>query len=318
MGDERSDSGKTAVYAALVGNLLVAATKAVAAVVTGSSAMVSEAVHSLVDTGNELLLLHGIRRSHRRPDTQHPLGYGRELYFWSFIVALLLFAAGAGVSIVQGILHIRSPEPIDDVEVSYVVLGLSLVFEAGSWIVAFRGFRATKGDTGYWAAIRSSKDPPRFMVLLEDSAAIIGILIALAGTWSSVAFHDPRLDGAASIAIGILLAGISVVLARESKGLLIGEQADPELQAAVFAIASDTTGVAAANGLVTVQLAPDQVVAALSLEFDRHLNVPEVEALVSEMEQRLRRIRPEVFMLFVKPQTGDIFVAARARLLDRR
>jgi cation diffusion facilitator family transporter len=311
---ERAGSGRSAVYAALIGNILVAATKAVAAFVTGSSAMLSEAVHSLVDTGNEVLLLHGMRRSHRRPNRRHPLGYGRELYFWSFIVALLLFAAGAGVSIVQGILHIRAPEPIENVRVSYIVLGLSLLFEGGSWIVSFRGFRRDKGDLGYWAAIRASKNPPQFMVLLEDSAAIVGIIVALVGTWASVALGDPRLDGVASVVIGLLLAAISVVLARESKGLLIGEQADPELQRTVYDIASQTEGIAAANGLITVQLAPDQVVVALSLAFERGLDTERVEAIVADMERRLRHVRPEVFMLFVKPQSGDMFGEARTRL----
>jgi cation diffusion facilitator family transporter len=311
---EGAGSGKTAVFAALIGNILVAATKAVAAFVTGSSAMLSEAVHSLVDTGNEVLLLYGMRRSHRPPDPQHPLGYGRELYFWSFIVALLLFAAGAGVSIVQGILHIRSPEPIENIQVSYLVLGLSLLFEGGSWFVAFRGFQRAKGDLGYWAAVRTSKNPPQFMVLFEDTAAIIGILFALLGTWASAAFDEPRYDGAASVAIGILLAGIAIVLARESKGLLIGEQADQELQRAVYSIASETRGVTAANGLITVQLAPDQVVAALSLQFDRDLDTGQLEGIVANMEARLRGTRPELLMLFVKPQTREVFGEAHARL----
>jgi cation diffusion facilitator family transporter len=307
-------AGAAAVYAALIGNLLVAVTKAVAAAVTGSSAMLSEAVHSLVDTGNEILLLHGIRRSRRRPDRKHPLGYGRELYFWSFIVALLLFAAGAGVSIVQGVLHVRSPEPIENVEVSYVVLGLSFLFEGGSWFVAFRAFRQAKGDASYWQAIRRSKNPPEFMVLLEDTAALIGIIVALIGTWAAVTYAEPRLDGAASIVIGLLLGGISIVLARESKGLLIGEEATPELQRAVFAIAAETRGVLATNGLITVQLAPDQIVAALSLQFDPELPARDAEVIVADMERRLREAHPEMFMLFVKPQSAEQYDAARTRL----
>ncbi|WIM11103.1 MAG: hypothetical protein OJF58_002060 [Enhydrobacter sp.] len=180
---ERDLTSKTAVYAALAGNLLVALTKFVAAAVTGSSSMLSEGMHSLVDTGNEGLLLYGYRRSARRPDPTHPLGYGRELYFWSFMVALLLFTAGAGASIYEGIMHIRSPEPITHVAVNYVVLALSFLFEATSWWVAFRNFRVTVDGRGYWQAVRDSKDPPAFMVLFEDTAALIGLVIAGAGVF---------------------------------------------------------------------------------------------------------------------------------------
>lgn len=311
---EMAAQARGAVIAALIGNLLVAATKAIAAAVTGSSAMVSEAVHSLVDTGNEVLLLHGMRRARRRADHEHPLGYGRELYFWSFIVALLLFAVGAGVSIIQGVIHVRDPEPIENVAVSYVVLGLSLVFESGSWWVAYKGFRGRVGADGFWAAVRRSKDPPQFMVLLEDSAAIIGILAALLGTFASVHLDDPRIDGAASIVIGILLAGVAAVLARESKALLIGELADAALYKAVTDLAEATGGVAGVNGLVTVQLSPDQVLVAASIEFDDELKVPDLERIVADIEVRLRRARPEVHLLFVKPQTAAAFAAARERL----
>jgi cation diffusion facilitator family transporter len=313
-----AESGKGAVIAALVGNLLVALTKCVAAFVTGSSAMLSEAVHSLVDTGNEVLLLYGMRRSRKTPDAKHPIGYGRELYFWSFIVALLLFALGAGVSIYEGIVHLRDPEPISSPTVSYVVLGLSLLFEGGSWIVAARGFAASKGTLGWWAAIRASKNPPQFMVLLEDSAAIVGIGFALVGTWASVQFGDPRFDGVASIAIGLLLGAVSIVLARESKGLLIGERGDRVLDDAARRIACATPGVIGVNNVITVQLAPDQVLVMLSVEFDDALATPAIEAAVHGLEERLRAARPEVHLLFVKPQTADGFDRARARFLEPR
>jgi cation diffusion facilitator family transporter len=232
-----SSSSKTAVYAALTGNTLVAATKIAAALLTGSSAMMSEAVHSLVDTSNELLLLYGVHRASRPPDRLHPLGYGRELYFWSFIVALLLFALGARVSVYQGVLHVLRPQPIQDPRVSYVVLGLSFVFEGASWWIALSGFRATKGRLGFYEAFRKSKDPPSFMVLFEDSAALIGILIAAACTAAAVQLDRPIWDGIGSILIGLLLGGTSVLLARESKSLLIGEPADPELARSILEIA---------------------------------------------------------------------------------
>jgi cation diffusion facilitator family transporter len=311
-----AEEGKAAVVAALVGNLLVAVTKCVAAFVTGSSAMMSEAVHSLVDTGNEVLLLYGMRRSRKAPNAQHPIGYGRELYFWSFIVALLLFALGAGVSIYEGIVHIRDPEPIASPTVSYVVLGLSLVFEGGSFFVAARGFAASKGDLGWWAAIRASKNPPQFMVLLEDSAAIAGIGFALAGTWAAVQFAEPRFDGVASIAIGLLLGAVSIVLARESKGLLIGERGDIVLDEAARAVACDTNGVIGVNNVITVQLAPDQVLVMLSIEFDDTLTTAAIEQAVDMLERRLRADHPEVHLLFVKPQTAEVFAAARARFLE--
>jgi cation diffusion facilitator family transporter len=179
-------STKTTVWAAVVGNLLVAVTKIAAALFSGSSAMLSEAFHSIVDTGNEALLLYGMRRSRRRPDAEHPFGYGRELYFWSFVVALLLFGLGCVASIVKGINHIRYPRPIEHPGAIYVVLGLSLLFEGGTRIIALRGFQPSVGDDGYFAAIRQSKDPRQFVVLLEDTAALIGIAIAFIGTWASV------------------------------------------------------------------------------------------------------------------------------------
>ena len=205
------------VWAALLGNLLVAITKLVAALLSGSSAMLSEAFHSIVDTGNEALLLHGMRRSRRAPDIEHPYGYGRELYFWSFIVALLLFGVGGLASIVGGIDHVGHPHPVDRAGVVYVVLALSVVFEGSSWLVARKGFRPFVGESGYLAAIRSSKDPPQFVVLLGDTAALIGIAIAFAGTWASVHWREPRLDGYASIAIGGLLCAVSILLAVKAR-----------------------------------------------------------------------------------------------------
>src|SRR5664279_5771520 len=180
-----ASSTRRVVYVALAGNLLVTATKLGAALWTGSSAMLSEAVHSFVDTGNELLLLYGMHRSSRRPDIEHPIGYGRELYFWSFIVALQVFALGAGVSIYEGILHVWHAEPIVNPSINYLVLGLAFVFDGASWWVSFRQFRAAKGALGYYEAFRSSKDPPSFMVLFEDTADLIGIVLAALGTYAA-------------------------------------------------------------------------------------------------------------------------------------
>lgn len=236
-------SSKTIVYAALVGNALVAVTKIGAAVWTGSAAMTSEAVHSVVDTTNEVLLLYGYHRASRPPDESHPLGYGRELYFWSFIVALLIFALGAGASLYQGVLHVTAPEPIEDPVVSFVVLGLSFVFEGISWFFAWWRFRSETSRLGWYEAFVRSKDPPAFMVLLEDSAALVGIVIAAAATAAAVFFAQPVWDGVGSILIGVLLGITSIGLARESKSLLIGEPAHSALSQSILDIARHSPGV---------------------------------------------------------------------------
>jgi len=300
-----SSESNRVIIAALLGNVLVALTKFAAAAITGSSAMASEAVHSLVDTGNELLLLYGLRRAAKPPDADHPFGHGRELYFWSFIVALAIFAVGAGASVFEGVRHLRSPVAIRDPAVNYVVLALALVFEGGSWRVAFKQFRAAKGDSGYLEAVRKSKDPITFTVLAEDTGAILGILIALAGTVAAQALDRPVLDGAASIAIGILLGLIAIVLARETKGLLIGEPARSELVSSICAMARAQPGIERSNGLFTVHIGPRQVVAALSVDFTDTLSAGEVETIVATLEDRVRKAHPEVVSVLIKPQKWD-------------
>lgn len=302
-----NSSSTRVIYAALVGNLLVAFTKAGAAAWTGSSAMLSEAVHSFVDIGNQILLLYGMRRAKLQADADHPIGYGRELYFWSFIVALLVFALGAVVSIYHGILHVRAPEPIHDAFVNYAVLALAFVFEGASWWIAFKHFRTIKGTLGYYAAFRGSKDPPSFVGLFEDSAALIGIVIAAFGTFAATSLDRPALDGVASILIGVVLACTAGLLARESKSLLIGERADRALSDSLLRIAEAASASSKANGVLTVQLAPDQILAALSLEFADSLRVPEVEAAVVEIERQIRAAHPEIVTLFIKPQTAAAF-----------
>jgi cation diffusion facilitator family transporter len=302
-----------AVWAALAGNVLVAATKFVAAAVTGSAAMLSEAVHSLVDTVNEVLLLYGIARSALPADRVHPMGYGRELYFWSFVVALLIFALGAGVSIYEGVDRLLRPMPIERPWVIFIVLAVSLAFEGASWLVGMRAFRATKRSLGWWEAFRRSKDPPAFIVVFEDSAAILGLCAAGAGTAAAVLTGDTRWDGVASLAIAAILAGVAGLLARESKALLIGERADPGLSDAILRTASGIAGVCSANSIVTVQLSPRNVIATLSLDFFDYLRAPDIERAVVELEARVRSAHPEVSALFVKPQSVQV---AAERLKD--
>jgi cation diffusion facilitator family transporter len=299
-----------AIWAALAGNLLVALAKLVAAALSGSAAMLSEAVHSLVDSVNEVLLLYGIARAARPADRLHPMGYGREVYFWSFVVALLIFALGAGVSLYQGLSHLLHPRAIEAPRVIFAVLAAALAFESASWWVGMREFRAANGRMGLWQAFRRSKDPPAFIVVFEDSAAILGILVAAAGTGAALASGDPRWDGAASLVIGALLAGVAALLARESKDLLIGERADPRVSDSIMQIAARIPGVCSANSILTVQLAPNAVIATLSLDFFDNLRAPEIERAVVELERRIRAAHPEVSALFVKPQS--VLVAAQS------
>jgi len=295
---------KTVIYAALAGNLAIALTKFAAAAFTGSSAMLSEGVHSLVDTGNGGLLLYGMHRAARPADRTHPLGHGRELYFWSFIVALLVFALGAGVSFYEGVVHIMAPEPVANVMVNYVVLGLSFVFEGSSWYVALKEFRREKGRLGWFEAVRLSKDPSVYTVLFEDSAALLGLVVAFTGILAAELLAMPALDGAASIGIALILGSTAIFLARESKGLLLGEPASPEVQQKVLAIAEQDPAVQRANGILSVHIGPEEIVAGLSIEFEDDLRAPEIEACVERLEARLKEEMPEISRLFVKPQAA--------------
>jgi cation diffusion facilitator family transporter len=280
--------------------------------------MLSEAVHSVVDTANEALLLYGYFRSARKPDETHPLGYGRELYFWSFIVALLLFAVGAGVSVYEGVLHILAPKPIAYVNVNYAVLALSAIFEGASWWVALKRFGKVKGRRGYWEAVRDSKDPPSFMVLFEDTAALIGIAIAALGNFAAETWQIPAFDGAASILIGTVLGFAAAVLARENKALLIGERASAELTASILTLATDDGSIDGANNAFAVHLAPEEVIVALSLEFADELKTTEIEAAVIRLEERIRAKHPQVISVFVKPQTRKTFEKMRAERFGNR
>lgn len=306
---------KKVIYAALAGNLLIAATKFVAAWFTGSSAMLSEGVHSLVDTGNGGLLLYGMHRAARPADRAHPFGHGREIYFWSFVVALLVFALGAGVSFYEGVIHILDPEEIRNPTVNYVVLGLSILFEGSSWFVALREFRKTKGARGYIQAVRESKDPSVFTVLFEDSAAMLGLVIALVGITGSHLLGIPELDGVASIGIALVLAATAIFLARETKGLLMGEAASPRVQATVLEIAQTDPDVHRANGVLTVHLGPTQIVVGLSAEFEDALTTPQIEACVERIEARLREVVPEIAGVFIKPQTAGTWKRQAAKVL---
>jgi len=292
-----------AVWAALAGNLAVALAKALAAAMTGSAAMLSEAVHSTVDTANEVLLLYGIARSARPADPTHPLGYGRELYFWSFVVALLIFTLGAGVSLYEGVTRLLHPQPIERPGVIYAVLAVSLAFEGASWYISMRAFGATRRNLGWWEAFRRSKDPPAFIVVFEDSAAILGIFTAAGGITAALLTGDARWDGIASLVIAAILACIAGLLAQESKELLIGERADPAVSSAILRTAAAMPGICSANSIVTIQIAPHSIVATLSLDFFDYMRAPDIERAVIDLERQIRTTHPEVSALFIKPQS---------------
>ncbi len=305
----KKSGSRFVIYVALAGNLGIAVAKFIAAAVSGSSAMFSEGVHSLVDTTNEVLLLHGLNRASQPPDRAHPFGRGRELYFWSFIVAVLVFAMGAGISLYQGIVHLRDPEPVANPTIAYIVLAVSLLFEGTSWWVALREFRASKGRYGYFEAFRRSKDPSTFTVLLEDSAAMLGLLIALAGLVGAQWLGIPELDALASIGIAAVLAVAAFLLARETKGLLIGEPAHPELGQALLERANADPDIESANGVLTIQVGPNQVLATLSAAFDDRCTTQQIEACVARIEQAARLHHPEIVALFVKPETPQAWQA---------
>lgn len=293
------------IYAALAANLGIAVAKFVAAAISGSSSMLTEGVHSLVDSGNQMLLLFGQSRARRPPDAEHPFGYGRELYFWAFVVAILIFGLGAGVSIYEGWRHIAEPEPLRDPLINYIVLGVAFALEGTSWVIAMRDFQRGKGRTGWWRAVRDSKDPAGFTVLFEDSAALAGLIVAAIGIWSSHHWGDPRIDGWASIVIGLILAAVATLLAREAKGLLIGERADPALIARVRAMIEAEPCIAHVNHVRTIHTAPDRVFVAISADFADSLTMGEGEALIERIEKALKAAMPVLTSIYIRPEKRE-------------
>jgi len=288
---------------ALLANLGIAISKFVAAAITGSSAMLTEGVHSVVDCTNQLLLMWGRRASKRPPDVFHPFGYGRELYFWSFVVAVLVFALGAGVSVYEGIIHIAEPEEAVSPLIAYAVLVVAFFLEGWSTLEAYRDFNKAKGSLSWWQAIRRSKDPPAFIVLLENGAAMAGIIAAGIGLALSQLTGDPFFDGAASVVIGVILGVTACLLAYESKALLIGEAADPELVSALHDMVQSCKGVTAVGQVLTVHSAPDQITAMLSVDFDDDITARDVEALVWGIEVEAAQRFPMVRRLYLRPRS---------------
>ncbi len=303
-----TSSSKRVIYAALAGNFLIAVTKMIASFLTGSSAMLSEAVHSLVDTGNQGLLLYGISRSKLPADEKHPFGYGMELYFWTFIVAILIFGLGAGVSIFEGLRKLNHPEPVTDTFVNYIVLIVALIFESVAWHIAFKEFKTKQFDNnsfkrGLFQTVRESKDPTIFTVLFEDSAAMLGLLVAFLGIWLAEFLEMPILDGVASIVIGAILALTAALLAYESKGLLVGEGAADEIISCIRAIVGQEAGIIAINEVLTMHMGPEDILLNLSIDFSDNLSSLDVEATISKLEGSIKAEYPQIQRIFIEAQS---------------
>lgn len=297
-----TEESRIAVFAAIAGNLAIAVTKLTAAYFTGSSAMLSEGIHSLVDTGNGALLLVGLNQSRRPPDATHPFGHGKELYFWPLVVAILIFALGGGMSIYEGVTHLAHPQH-GPAKWNYIVLGIAFVFESISAYFAFKAFRPELRGRGVFKTIIGSKDPNSFIVLFEDTAALLGLIVAFIGILLGQLFHNPYFDGAASIVIGLLLAVVACFLAYETKGLLIGEGVDPETLKSVRAIASADPSVAKLKKSLTMHFGPHEVLLTLDVGFQEDLTADEVSQAINRIEKKIRAQHPEIKYIFVEAKS---------------
>jgi len=295
-----SPKTKLVIYIAIAGNLAIAVMKFLAAALTGSSAMLSEGIHSMVDTGNQLLLLLGVNRSHQPADSEHPYGYGKELYFWSLIVAMVLFGVGGGMAIYEGISHIMHPRPLEEPFWAYVILGISMVLEGISWSFALRALLAEKGNHSLWQTLRRSYDPSVLTVLLEDTAALIGLAAAFIGVYLAHHFNNSYFDGAASIVIGITLCVVSIVLIRESKGLLVGEAATPEVVASITALVLNEPAVIAVNQVLTLVFGPEEVLLNIEAQFVPSLSMIELAEAISRLERAIQQKHPRIRRIFIQ------------------
>jgi cation diffusion facilitator family transporter len=295
-----STVSRLAIYGAIAANVAIATTKLVVAGITGSSAMLSEGIHSSVDTFNGVLLLVGIRLSQRPATPEHPFGHGKELYFWSLIVAVLIFGLGGGISFYEGVLHIRHPEPLHDPTWNYVVLGAAALFEGISFAIALREFLKLAGSRPFWEAIHRSKDPTTYTVLAEDAAALVGLAIAAAGIMLSQRWQMPALDGAASVLIGLLLAGVASLLAWQSRGLLIGEGIRPETARALRDIALAQPGVRDVGRVLSMYVGPDDALVTMDLDFDDGTAAADAALVMAEVERRVRERYPMIQRLFIE------------------
>jgi cation diffusion facilitator family transporter len=297
-----ASGSKLVIIAALIGNALISITKFVAASITGSSAMMSEGIHSLVDTGNQVLLLYGLKRAAKPPDADFPFGYGKEIYFWCFIVAILIFALGGGISIYEGIGHIQHPEPISNPMVNYIVLGLAMIFEGAAWYFAFREFNRVKGRWGYLEAIQRAKDPSIFVVLFEDSAAMLGLMVAFIGVLLTQTTGILVFDGIASVIIGLILVGTAVWLAHETKGLLIGESANQSVIRGIRDTLEAKSNIEHVNEVLTMHMGPDFILANISVDFADAISARQVETDIAAIDRTIKQKYPQIKRVFVEAE----------------
>ncbi len=290
------------IIAALIGNAAISITKFIAAFITGSSAMLSEGIHSLVDTGNQVLLLHGMKQAKKPADEEFPFGHGKEIYFWSFVVAILIFAVGSGVSIYEGIRHVMHPSQIENPMINYIVLSIAIVFEGAAWFFAFKEFGKVKGKRSYLSAVHHGKDPSMFVVLFEDSAALLGLLVALLGIWLAQETGNPVFDGLASIIIGIILGGTAIWLAIETKGLLIGEGANKEVVSSIRCIAESFDDVEKVNELLTMHMGPDFILVNISIRFRRGQLTRQIEEVIRDIDSAIKAEHVQVKRVFVEAE----------------
>lgn len=301
-----SASSKKVIYAALAGNSLIAVTKFAAAAVTGSSAMFSEGIHSMVDTGNQVLLLHGMRKARKPPCKRFPFGHGKEIYFWSFAVAILIFAVGSGVSLYEGIIHTIHPEPMGNPLINYIVLGLAMLFEGAAWYFALTEFTKAKGKWGYIEAVQRGKDPTLFVVLFEDSAAMLGIVVAFLGVLLVDLTGILIFDGIASIIIGLILGGTAVWLAYETKGLLIGESANEMVIEGIREIILTYDGIDNLNEVLTMHMGPDFILVNVSIDFRDNIPASDLENAIARMDTQIKEKFPTVKRIFVEAESRRI------------
>lgn len=292
---------KKSIYSALIANFLIAIVKFVAGAMSGSAGMRAEGVHSLVDTMNEVLLLYGIRQSKKPPDERHPFGYGKELYFWSFIVSILIFAVGGGISIYQGIVHLMHPEPLGNLFWNYLVLAIALVLDGISFTIALREFNQRRGKTNWWQAVVSSKDPTSFVVLFEDAADVLGLLIVGACTFLSQVYGLHWLDGLGSLLVGMLLVGMSLILARESRSLLMGEGLSEKKQDKIKALVLQDPGVLSVKRIISNYQAPETVILMLQVEFKGDLDTGALTAVIQRLRRTIKHQFPLVQFVMIQP-----------------
>ena len=295
---KRTSQSTFAIYAAIAGNLAIAVTKFIAAAITGSSAMLSEAIHSVVDTGNGWLILLGVRKSRKPPDKDHPFGHGHELYFWTLIVGVLIFAVGGGMSVYEGINHILHPKEPERLAWSYAVLGVATVFEGTTWLFGWKAFNTERGRKGVLQTIHDTKDPSTFTVLLEDSTALLGLVFAFLGIFLGSLLEVPQLDGVASVLIGLLLCGVAVLMVYESKGLLIGEGLDHESLESIRVLVDQDPAVESVGHLHSMFLGPHEVLLIVELRFHGHITALEIRQAVRRMRQAIQSQHPDVSRIF--------------------